>query len=377
MAQQRRSARRGNAGRSAGFALLYIVAVIGASMLLACFGWIAANDVLALNKPEHSATIVLGEEYFKTRQAPNGDGTTRTVYTAKIGKVAGLLKQNKLINSKFLFRAFSRLSHGQNKMRPGAYRLNTDMDFRALIAAMGSNSASRVEVEVTIPEGYTLEQIFRTLAENNVADYDALCDYAANYDYKFSFLKDIPLGDANRLEGFLFPDTYKFYIGHDPKFVINKMLQNFDAQYDDELRGQVAKSGYSLRQILTVASLVERETTGSDRSRIASVIYNRLKNGSAAGTNGFLQVDATLYYITGHTPTEADKAIDSPYNTYKYKGLPPTPIASPGLASIKAALNPESTGYFFYALGDDEAHHFFTDYNSMINWMNTQKLYKK
>lgn len=370
MARNRRSARR-----SASFAILYIVAVIGVSMLLACLGWIAANDILALNKPEHTATVVLSDEHFKTRQVPNEDGTTKTVYTARMGKVAALLKENSLINSKLLFRVFSTLTHGASKLRPGAYQLNSDMDFRALISSMGSNSANRVEVEVTIPEGYTLMQTFQALENSHVADLDELLDYAANYDYKFSFLQDIPLGDANRLEGFLFPDTYKFYIGHDPKYVVNKLLQNFDAHYDDELRGQVAKSGYSLREILTVASLIERESTGSDRARISSVIYNRLKSGSSAGTNGFLQVDATLYYITGRTPTEADKAIDSPYNTYKYKGLPPTPIASPGLASIKAALNPEYTNYFFYALGDDEAHHFFHDYTSMINWMNTQKRY--
>lgn len=375
MAQVRRSSRRNNPGRSASFAFLYIVAVIGVSMLLACLGWMAANDILALNKPEHTATIVLSDEHFKIRQIPNEDGTTKTVYTARMGKVASLLKENGLINSKLLFRTFSNLTHGASKLRPGAYQLNSDMDFRALIASMGSNSASRVEVEVTIPEGYTLLQTFQALENSHVADVDELLDYAANYDYKFSFLQDIPLGDANRLEGFLFPDTYKFYIGHDPKFVVNKMLQNFDAQYDDELRGQVAKSGYSLRQILTVASLIERESTGSDRARISSVIYNRLKSGVSAGTNGFLQVDATLYYITGRTPTEADKAIDSPYNTYKYKGLPPTPIASPGLASIKAALSPESTEYYFYALGDDETHHFFRDYTSMTNWMNTQKRY--
>ena len=376
MPQDRRSARRGSAGRSAGFAFVYIVLVIGVSMVLASIAWIAANDVLALNKPEHTATVVLSEDYFTTRQSPSEDGTTHTVYTARMGKVASLLKENKLINSKLLFRLFSNLTHGASKLRPGAYQLNTDMDFRALLAAMGSNSASRVEVEVTIPEGYTLAQTFQTLADSNVASLDALMDYAANYDYKFSFLQDIPLGDANRLEGFLFPDTYKFYIGHDPKYVINKMLQNFDAQYDDELRGQVAKSPYTLREILTVASLIERESTGSDRARIASVIFNRLTNGAAAGTNGYLQVDATLYYITGHTPVEADKQIDSPYNTYLYKGLPPTPIASPGLASIKAALNPEKTGYFFYALGDDEAHHFFRDYQSMVNWMKGQQLYQ-
>ena len=140
----------------------------------------------------------------------------------------------------------------------------------------------------------------------------------------------------------------------------------------------MAESKYTLREYLTVASLIERETSGKDREQIASVIYNRLEHpNAAAGTNGYLQIDATLYYLTGKTPTEADKAIDSPYNTYKYPGLPPAPIANPGLASIKAALDPDNTGYYYYALGDNGTHRFFGDYNSMLNWMHTQKLYNK
>ena len=375
-APQRRR-RRKNTGRAAGFAMLYAVCVIGVSVLLAALCWIAANDVLALNKPEHTATVVLSEDYFHIKKKTQEDGTTQTIYKAKTGKVAKLLEENGLINSPLLFQVFSGVTNGETKLRPGAYNLNTNMDFRSLIAGMGSNSESRVIVKVTIPEGYTVAQIFQLLETNAVADADALMDYAANYNYAFSFLQDIPLGDANRLEGFLFPDTYEFYVNHDPKYVINKLLQNFDAQYTDEMRAQVSKSKYTLRENLTIASLIERETSGRDREQISSVIYNRLENpNAAAGTNGYLQIDATLFYLTGKTPTEADKSIDSPYNTYKYPGLPPAPIANPGLASIKAALKPENTGYYYYALGDNGTHKFFRDYNSMLNWMNTQKLYQ-
>ena len=374
---RRSSRRRRSTGTATSFALLYLVAVLAVSTLLAAVGWIAANDVLALNKPDHTATVVLSEDYFSIKQTTAADGSTKTVYTAKMGKVASLLKENDLIDSKFLFRVFSAATNGEKKLRPGAYNLDTSMDFRSLIAGMGSNSDSRVVVEVTVPEGYTLTQTFQLLEEKGVASAETLMEYAANYDYAFSFLQDIPLGDANRLEGFLFPDTYDFYVNHDPKYVINKFLQNFDAHYPDEMRQQVADSRYTLRELLTIASLIERETSGKDRERIASVIYNRLENRSAAaGTNGYLQIDATLYYITGKTPTEADKAIDSPYNTYKYPGLPPAPIANPGSASIQAALDPEKTSYYYYALGDNGLHSFFSDYNSMLNWMRTQKLYQ-
>ena len=377
-ARSRRRRRSGGTGRAASFALLYIACVIGVSVVLACLCWIAANDVLALNKPEHSAAVVLSEDYFTIRTKTGDDGSTKTTYTAKMGKVADLLEENQLVDHPFLFRLFSSFTGGKTKLRPGAYHLDTSMDYRSLIAGMGSNSDNRVVVEVTIPEGYTVQQTFQLLESNGVASAQALMEYAANYNYGFSFLQDIPLGDANRLEGFLFPDTYEFYVNHDPKYVINKLLQTFDLYYTDEMRQQVAASKYSLREYLTVASLIERETDGTDRGEIASVIYNRLEHpNSSAGTNGYLQIDATLYYLTGHTPTEADKAIDSPYNTYKYPGLPPTPIANPGLASLKAALKPENTGYYYYALGDSGKHKFFQDYNSMLNWMHTQKLYKK
>lgn len=371
---RRRSRRR---RRSASFTALYIVVMLSLPVVLAALIWIGANDMLALNKPEHTATVVLPDEYFTIRTKTDDDGNITTTYNAKMGKVASLLKQNDLIEFKALFRLFASVTDGEKKLRPGAYHLNTEMDYRSLIAGMSAHSDSRVVVEVTIPEGYTVAQTFQLLEDNGVANAEVLTEYAANYNYGFSFLQDIPLGDANRLEGFLFPDTYEFYVNHDPKYVINKLLQNFDANYTQEMRDLVASSKYSLRQYLTVASLIERETDGTDRGKIASVIYNRLENPNAsAGTNGFLQVDATLVYITGKAPTAADKEIDSPYNTYKYRGLPPTPIASPGLASLKAALDPDNTGYFFYALGDDGHHRFFADYNSMRNWMNTQTLYR-
>lgn len=123
--------------------------------------------------------------------------------------------------------------------------------------------------------------------------------------------------------------------------------------------------------------MIEKETDGNDRADIASVIYNRLNNPSG-GTQGYLQIDATLAYINGgKVPTEADKSIDSPYNTYLYKGLPAGPISNPGLESIKAAMNPNSTSYYYYALGDDGVHHFFKTLREQQNFIATQELYNK
>ena len=349
--------KRRSAGRTAALVLLYVAAVIGASILLACIGWTAAGDVLALNKLEKSITFTIAE---------NED----------FNSVTDRLKDEGMIEYKFLFKLFASITHKKDEIIAGSYTLNTDMDYRALLAGMSANSANRAEVKVTIPEGYNTDQIFALLEEKGVSTVEKLRDAAANHNYAFSFLQDIPLGDYHRLEGYLMPATYDFYINHDPIFAINKLLVHFDSQVKDDFREKVAASDFNLREILTIASLIERETTGEDRTDIAAVIYNRLNN-PGAGTQGYLQIDATLVYINGgKEPTEADKSIDSPYNTYMYKGLPPAPIANPGMESIIAAMNPSNIKDFYYALGDDNTHHFFKTYDQLQKFINSQERYK-
>lgn len=353
-----RKSRRRSPGAAISFAMLYVVAVIGVSVLLACVGWIAANDVLALNKPEKEVTITVDKE-------------------DSFGDVAKRLEKEGLIEYRGLFQFFASITGGKDKVAPGTYTLNTDMDYRALLSGMSMNSATKAEVSVTIPEGYSAAQIFQLLEDNGVSTVEELNQVAGEHAYAFSFLDGIPLGEVSRLEGFLYPDTYKFNTPHSALYAINKMLVNFDEKFTDEMRRQVEESGYSVREILTIASLIEKETDGSDRGKIASVIYNRLDNPSA-GTVGYLQIDATLAYINGgKVPTEADKSIDSPYNTYLYKGLPPAPIANPGLEAIQAALSPDKTDYFYYALGDDNVHHFFKTYDEQQKFTSSQTRYQK
>lgn len=350
---RRRKKRSGLSG-----AAIYAIFVIGVSALLACIGWVAANDVLALNKPEKTATITI----------TNDDS---------FGDVAEKLKDEGLIEYKFLFNLFATFTRSKDDVVAGTFTLNTDMDYRALLSGMSANSATRATVTVTIPEGYTVDQIFTLLEEKGVASVEDLQDMAANHDYAFSFLQDLELGDYHRLEGYLYPDTYEFTTPQNPLYVINKMLVRFDEQFTDAMRQEVADSGRTIHEIITIASMIEKETDGNDRADIASVIYNRLNNPSG-GTQGYLQIDATLTYINGgKVPTEADKSIDSPYNTYLYKGLPAGPISNPGLESIKAAMNPNSTSYYYYALGDDGVHHFFKTLREQQNFIATQELYNK
>lgn len=364
----RRRHRRSNLSRLAG-ALLYVVIVIGISAVLATVGWNWANDVLALDKEDISVVVTLPESIFTEEtvevEKKNADGTVtlseKEVKLADMDHVADLLEENGLIEYKFLFKLFAKITGGDTELSAGAYELNSDMDYNALLTNLGRNSATKQVVTVTIPEGYTIDQTFALLEEKGVASAEELREMAATHDYKFEWLMELelPLGDYRRLEGFLFPDTYEFYVGHDPLYAINKMLLAFNNKikpYLDEIRED---EDYDLHDIVTIASLIEKETDGTDQTTIASVIYNRLENTSAS-TAGFLQIDATLAYINGgKVPTDADKQIDSPYNTYLHKGLPAGPIANPGMQALYAALNPENTKYYYYVLNPETKRHEF------------------
>ena len=342
--------------------LLYIIFVLGISAILAGVGWMWANDVLALNKAPLTATV----------QVEEGD---------TVSDVADKLKEAGLIEYKMVFKMFCALTHvsGQAgeedaKITPGTYQLDTDMDYRALVSSMGSSSASRMITTVTIPEGQTEAQIFQLLEEKGVSTVEQLEDTAANYDFNFSFLKGVlPLGDAKRLEGYLFPDTYEFYMGEDPVSVLNKMILRFDEIFTEQMRADIQASGHTINDAVIIASMIEKETDGQDQAQIASVIYNRLDNPTSE-TAGYLNIDATILYATGGT--QVDLSADTPYNTHTHTGLPPTAIASPGADALRAAVYPDDTSYYFYALGDDGLHHFFRTYQGQQDFIATQELYQ-
>ena len=364
---------------------LYMLLVIATSAVLAGVGWLWAGDVLALNKPAASATVTLPTDIFTDREvhtaSTDAEGnkvtSTSTISTADMNYVADLLKDNGLIDYKGLFKVFCAVTgvEKKGKLSPGTYELNTDMDYNALINAMSARSGSRSQTTVTIPEGYTIDQIFALLEEEGVSTVATLQKVAANYDFKFSFLKGvIPLGDYHRLEGYLFPDTYEFYMGGGESAavqVLNKMILRFDQMFPDALRQQCADMGYSIHQMVTIASLIEKETDGKDQAHIASVIYNRLERPNSE-TVGLLQIDATLVYALGRQISQADYTADTPYNTYTNQGLPPGPIASPGMVALNSALNPASTNDYYYVLGNDGAHHFFRTHQGQLDFIAQQ-----
>lgn len=344
--------------------LLYILFVLVTSAILAGVGWLLFSDFCAFNKEPIETTVeITAEDNIRT--------------------VADKLHDAGLIEYKWFFRFFAGISHAEEEIGLGNYELNTDMDYKALIRGMRSTSGNMTAetVRVTIPEGYTVRQIIRLLAKNGVSTEELLTEAAKTYDFQYDFI-DNTTEDISRLEGYLFPDTYEFYanissVSQVGKEVFGRLISTFNSRLDDELLEKMAAKGYDLQDILTIASLIEKETDGTDQGMIASVIYNRLEGpGDKAGTYGMLQIDASLLYaLPDHEGaiTSADMETDSRYNLYKYAGLPPTPIANPGLAAIQAALEPEETDYYYYALGTDKKHHYFTNYNDFLNFVNSSQ----
>ncbi len=328
--------------------ILYLLCVLLTSAILAGVGWLLASDLCAFNKDYLQATVEV-----------TADDTVSTV--------ADKLHDAGLIQYKWFFRLFASVAKAEEKIGMGTYELNTEMDYRAMIVSMrsGAGNMSTNTVRVTIPEGYTVDQIIRLLAKNGVNTEEQLRDAAQNHHFDYDFI-DNNSTEVRRLEGYLFPDTYDFYVNGNAAVALDRLLSEFARKIDGELLEAAEARGYNLRKIVTIASLIEKETDGTDQGNIASVIYNRLEGpGDKAGTYGLLQIDASLLYdLPDHEGaiTSEDLQTDSPYNLSKYAGLPPTPIANPGLASLMAALEPEETDYYYYALGTDGRHHFFTNY---------------
>lgn len=360
-------------GRSGlGGGLMYALFVISLSIILACFGWLCAADVLALSKDEVHAAIVVESYVPSDTDTLNEDGEPvndeGNVITCNINQVADALKENDIINFKFLFKIFAKLSHANTKIDPGTYDVSTTLDYRALITEMQTGSGSQEVTKITFPEGYRMEQIFELLEDNDICDYDDLMEAAAEHDFSYSWLEEDwylnAKGDPTRLEGYLFPDTYEFYQGENAINVINRFLLRFHGLLTQDMYQQAENCGITLHEAVIIASLIEKEAGAEDdRSNFSSVIYNRLHSGWK------LQLDSTVNYIKNTSTfnlSYADISIDNPYNTYVYEGLPKGPICSPGLASINAALNPNSTDYWYWYAYEGVTH-FFTnsdDFNS-------------
>lgn len=284
---------------------------------------------------------------------------------ATFSEITENLYTQKLIRNTVVFRLRARLLGAESKVQAGQVTLRRNMTVDEVLESITSVRLN--DRDVKILEGWRLEQIAQALAEKGWSK-DKFIKAVREDDWQFGFLNDKPVGAS--VEGFLFPDTYKIPGNFTEGQIVEMMLRRFGDQYSSALR-QKARDGQGIYKTIIMASIVEREAAKADeRAKIASVFYNRLKADMRFDTDPTVQWarDAEKYRRDPNfvewweAPTKEDLAIDSPYNTYKVKGIPPGPICNPGLASLKAATEPFSTNFlFFVATGDRDGSHAFAD----------------
>ena len=283
--------------------------------------------------------------------------------------ISATLKKEGVIRYRGYFEIIGRIQGISRKVRVGYYGLNTSMSMWEVLEALRKGRI--IEYEVVVPEGYNLYQIGWTLANTPlISDPQQFIKLVKSKNYVHS------LGiDADTLEGYLFPDTYFLPKGIKLEDIPKKMVLRYKAVFDDSYRARAQELGLSEQQVITLASIIEKEAKiSSERKLISAVYHNRLKKGMR------LQADPTCVYGTKAWITKvtfSDLKRKSPYNTYLHKGLPPGPIANPGQGAILAALYPEPVDYLFFVAQGDGSHYFSSDYSTHAKAVDRYRSNKK
>lgn len=284
-----------------------------------------------------------------TVEIPAGSGT---------GAIAEILAEAGVIENASMFRLKARLDNVDGKLRSGVYELRTGMSYEEAMAELLQGPPIKYTT-VTIPEGLTIDQIALRVEDKtgiSAGEFEALANNAAAFVPQRPYLAEVY---NNSLEGYLFPKTYRVVEGSTAKDVVELMLDQFETELATVDLAYPTSRGMSLNQVVTLASMVEREARVEDeRPLVSSVIYNRIDRGMR------LEIDATIEYVIRENRPRLlnkDLEIDSPYNTYRNAGLPPGPIAAPGLASLQAAAAPADTNFIYYVLTSADGRHTFTE----------------
>lgn len=325
--------------------IIYLAAVITVSLLLSFFAIRVGNDVFAFVKPDREVTITLDEG-------------------ATLSDVAKELHEKGVIEYPTVYKMYSKFriskrSYLSGEFLEGEHVVNPSMNYDQLLLALSLNKNSKEVVRVTIPEGLSFYEIIDLFIEKGVMtekDKDSYAEAVNEYAYEYKFIEEMEKNSSitedrlYRLEGYLFPDTYDFYMGENPVSALDKLLANFNRKFDESWYERADELGYTVDEIITLASMIEAEGDNpEDYAKISSVFHNRLGNSASFP---YLDSDATvLYSYQGEKKMLSGgdtKSRVHPYNTYLNKGLPPGPICSPGYEAIYAALYPESTSYYYF-----------------------------
>lgn len=337
------------------FKIAWLVFICLVSALLARFAISGLNDMLAFGKEPDIVQIELSTD-------------------CGIDEVANILESKKVISEKWCFKIYALVTKAPKKFNQGVYEVEVGMDYQAIINRMKDAESSKDVVEVTITEGMNVMECANLMSKSGICNKDEFlkCCSSDKFDEKYSFLKEISNNGKRiyKLEGYLFPDTYKFYRDEKPYNVVIKFLNN----YQKKIYQKIDVEGYSSKisiseiaanqnipvdEVINIASLIQAEAANKeDMYNVSSVINNRLATAKTEGKNRFgefsmniLRLDATVYYpykSESAVPSKLRKNFSSSYNTYKIEGLPPGPICNPGIEAIKAALFPAKTDYYYY-----------------------------
>lgn len=282
-----------------------------------------------------------------------------TIYNLQKGtgmaKIAKDLEEKEIIKSPLFFKTYAIVSGSRGKLQAGRYEVSPSMSIASIVKKFATGEA--VKERFTIIEGWTIKDISRQFELKGFSgkeDFLSLTkkDWSGNFD----FLKDKP--DGLTIEGYIFPDTYEISSESPAEDLIKKSLSNFGKKMTAELKKEMSRREKSIFQIVTMASMIEKEVkTFEDKKIVSGILWKRLGVGMP------LQVDATVNYVTGKSDSRAsiaDIQIDSPYNTYKYYGLPKGPISNPGIDSILAAIYPTETDYWYYLSADGNGETIFS-----------------
>lgn len=268
-------------------------------------------------------------------------------------QIGEIMYKQGLIRNGLVFRLYLKSQGLDGKLQAGEYVLNTGMSTQAIVKRLVKGESA--EFSFTIPEGFTTRQIADRLEQAGLVDKAKFMDLAAHGDFNYDFVKGLPEGAA-RLEGYLYPDTYKIASHTTEKQIIEMMLDRFAKEITPGFKQKAAEQGLNLHQAVILASIVEREAQkDEERPKVAAVFLNRMKKGWK------MESCATIQYALGVNKPRLlakDLKIQSPYNTYIHAGLPTGPIASPGKPSLEAVVNPAPVDYMFFVVYEDGKHVF-------------------
>ena len=307
-----------------------------------------------------AAILWISNDAFAFVTGADGQQTVTIPEDADVNTVADILRENGLIRFPIAYRLYAKLRNFGETYLSGEFKLGKSMGYDELYYALSPRKGVRLQTRVTIPEGFTTDEIIDLFVSMGIGTKDGFIDVIQNGgNFGYAFLDDIPSDDRRtyRLDGYLFPDTYFVYTDSSEKEIVLKLLQGFQQKFDESLRLEAAQKGYTVDEVLRIASIVEREAYyRSDMPKIASVFLNRMNSKRYP----YLESDATVRYIkqlSGNTdaPTAEDiDTLQSPYNTYHTKGLPPGAICSPGYDAILSVIRPARTDYFYFVSANDK-----------------------